>query len=115
MVELPDDDTGEDQSRDRTDDQTDDRTDDHANVPERPFEREVYLSRTETAAFLRDLADQIEAETRVTISGDDWTIPFPYREPVEVEVEYTDHDEGELEIELELTGDPGSGEGLSVE
>ncbi len=77
------------------------------------FEREVYLSRTETAAFLRDLADQLEADTSITVAGSDWEIPFEYRDPIEVEIEFTKQRERELEIELEFSEESG-GEGLSI-
>ncbi|GAB7017189.1 amphi-Trp domain-containing protein [Halostagnicola bangensis] len=77
------------------------------------FEREVYLSRTETAAFLRDLADQLEADTSITVAGSDWEIPFEYRDPIEVEIEFTKQRERELEIELEFSEDSG-GKGLSI-
>lgn len=78
------------------------------------FEREVYLSRRETAAFLRDVADSIENDGELTISGNDWEIPFSYREPIEVEVEFTSRNERELEIELEFS-EPRDGSGLDVE
>lgn len=77
------------------------------------FEREVYLSREETAGFLRDLADQIEADTRVTVAGSEWEIPFEYREPIEVEIEFTKQRDRELEIELEFS-ESDDGSGLSV-
>ncbi|ELZ01647.1 hypothetical protein C482_06332 [Natrialba chahannaoensis JCM 10990] len=79
------------------------------------FEREVYLSRQETATFLRDLADQLEADTNVTVAGSEWEIPFEYREPIEVEIEFTKQRERELEIELEFSeATDGGGSGLSV-
>ncbi|WP_436347325.1 amphi-Trp domain-containing protein [Natronorubrum sp. FCH18a] len=77
------------------------------------FEREVYLSRTETATFLRELADQLEAETAVTVAGSSWEIPFEYREPIEVEIEFTSQRERELEIELEFA-EASDGSDLSV-
>ncbi|WP_254547163.1 amphi-Trp domain-containing protein [Halomarina pelagica] len=77
------------------------------------FEREVHLSRRATATFLRELADQIEDDTHLTISSADWEVPFEYREPIEVEVEFVSQNEGELEIELEFTGARADG-GLSV-
>lgn len=80
------------------------------------FEREVHLSRGETAAFLRHLADGIEDDTQLTVSGEDWEIPFAYREPIEVEVEFSKKREGELEIEVEFSeARGGEGSGLSVE
>lgn len=78
------------------------------------FEREVYLSRGETAAFLRDVADSLESDTELTVSGDDWEIPFRYREPIEVEVEFTSRNERELELELEFSEPRGTGN-LDVE
>lgn len=77
------------------------------------FEREIYLSGDETATFLHDLADAIESDTRVTVSGDDWEIPFDYREPIEVEIEFSKQREGELEIEVEFT-EATDGTGLDV-
>lgn len=79
------------------------------------FEREIRLSSDETAAFLRTLADSIESDTRLTVSGNDWEIPFEYREPIEVEVEFSKQREGELEIEVEFAEARGSsGSGLDV-
>jgi len=70
-------------------------------VTEGYFEREVRLSRAATATFLRDLTDQIEAESRLTVSTDEWEIPFEFEEPIEVEVEYVGEKHEELEIEFE--------------
>ena len=72
------------------------------------FEREVHLSRTSTATFLRELADQVEAGNELTVSSDDWRIPFAFREPIEVEVEFTSHRGKELEIEIEFNEPKGS-------
>ena len=70
------------------------------------FEREVRLSRSATATFLRDLADQIEAEPRLTVSTDEWEIPFEFDEPIEVEVEFVGEKHGQLELELEFEHSP---------
>lgn len=77
------------------------------------FEREVYLSREETAAFLRDLADQIESDTTVTIATEEWEIPFEYEGPIEVEVEFSSQRFKELEIELEFAQPSDTG-GLEI-
>ncbi|PSP85898.1 amphi-Trp domain-containing protein [Halobacteriales archaeon QS_1_68_17] len=77
-------------------------TNDGTVVTEGYFEREVLLSRDETATFLRELADQIDAGTELTVSSDEWEIPFQYGEPIEVEVEFVGEREKELEIELEF-------------
>lgn len=64
------------------------------------FEQEIYLSRTETASFLREIADALEDDASLTISGSGWEIPFEYREPIEVE--FSGQRTSELEIELEF-------------
>jgi amphi-Trp domain-containing protein len=77
------------------------------------FEREVHLSRESTATFLHELADQIESGSELTVSSDDWKIPFEFREPIEIEVEFTSHREKELEIEIEFE-EPQGRDDLSV-
>lgn len=77
------------------------------------FEREVYLSRNDLATFLRDLADQVESETTVTIATEEWEIPFEYEGPVEVEVEFSSQRFKELEIELEFA-EPSESDGIEV-
>jgi len=61
------------------------------------------ISSEETAAFLHDLADQLEDGPSFTISASEWEIPFDYSDPVEVEIEFSAQRERELEIELEFT------------
>jgi amphi-Trp domain-containing protein len=78
------------------------------------FEREVHLSGDSTATFLHELADQLDAGTELSVSSDDWRIPFEFREPIEVEVEFTSHHGKELEIEIEFEEPKGS-DGLSAE
>ncbi|GAB3674030.1 amphi-Trp domain-containing protein [Halopiger thermotolerans] len=90
-----------------------DRDRDRRTITDGFFEREVYLSRAETATLLRDLADQLEADTTVTVTGDDWEIPFEYRDPIEVEIEFSGQRERELELELEFSEASG-GSDLSV-
>lgn len=89
-------------------------TDEPTVVTDGYFERELSLSRKSTAEFLRALADQIEADTELTVSSDDWRIPFAYSEPIEVEVEFTSSREKELEIELEFSA-PRDGGDLRVD
>ncbi|WP_254764446.1 amphi-Trp domain-containing protein [Natrinema marinum] len=90
----------------------DDRTSDRRTITSGFFEQEVYLSSEETAAFLHDLADQLEGGS-FTISASEWEIPFDYSDPVEVEIEFSQQRERELEIELEFT-EPSGGDELSV-
>lgn len=92
----------------------DDRERNRSTVTDGFFEREIHLSRGATASFLRDLADQIENDTSLTLSSQEWEIPFEYREPVEIEVEFSGGREAELEVELEFTEPRGSDE-ISVE
>jgi amphi-Trp domain-containing protein len=80
----------------------DNQTNEQTVVTDGYFEREVRLSAGATATFLRDLADQIESGNDLTISSDDWQIPFTFREPIEVEVEFIGDGSRELEIELEF-------------
>lgn len=92
----------------------DDRERNRTTVTDGFFEREIHLSREATAAFLRELADQIETDTSLTLSSQEWEIPFEYREPIEVEVEFAGGREAELEVEVEFTEPRGRDE-LSVE
>jgi amphi-Trp domain-containing protein len=82
-------------------------------VTEGYFEREVLLSADQTAAVLRDLADQLEAGGELTVSSDEWEIPFQFREPIEVEVEFIG--DGSRELELELEFEWNDDDSLSVE
>ena len=78
------------------------------------FERELDLDRETTADFLEDLADQLRAGNSLTVSGDDWEIPFEYAEPIEVEIEPEgDEEDRELEIEIEFEWG-GDGDSLEV-
>jgi amphi-Trp domain-containing protein len=91
-----------------------DEASDTTEITDGYFEREVHLSRDSTATFLHELADQLDAGTELTVSSDDWRIPFEFREPIEVEVEFTSHREKELEIEIEFD-EPKGRDGLSAE
>jgi amphi-Trp domain-containing protein len=91
----------------------DDRTGGRRTITSGFFEREVYLSSEETAAFLHALADQLETGSSFTVSASEWEIPFDYGDPVEVEVEFSEQRERELEIELEFS-EPKGDDDLSV-
>lgn len=66
------------------------------------FEQEVRLSRELAVRFLREIADQIEDGTELTVTGDDWKIPFEYREPIEIEVQLSSQHGRELGIEFKF-------------
>ncbi|MFB6195159.1 MAG: amphi-Trp domain-containing protein [Haloplanus sp.] len=67
------------------------------------FHEEYHVSAAEAGEFLVDLGERLQAGDDVTVSGEDWELPFAYREPVELEIEYVGTGEAELEIELELS------------
>lgn len=57
------------------------------------------LTNSEAAAFLRDLAQEIEAGGEVGVACDEVSISVNPKAPIELEVELED---GELEIEMKL-------------
>ena len=63
------------------------------------FSQEFYMSRDELAAFLRNLADQVEGEADLKITSEDWILPFKPVGYAQVDI---DLDEDELEIEIEF-------------
>lgn len=63
------------------------------------FSQEFYMSRKELAAFLRNLADQVESEEDLKIISEDWVLPFQPAGHAKVDI---DLDEDELEIEVEF-------------
>jgi amphi-Trp domain-containing protein len=70
----------------------------------RDFEQEYRLDAAEAGEFLISLGEQLRDGDELTISTDEWELPFAFGEPVELEVEYEGVGEPELEIELELPG-----------
>lgn len=66
------------------------------------YEKEFYLSKKELANFLHGIADQVEKGEKITISTNEWEIPFEYREPIEVDIEYESEDDEENELEIEI-------------
>jgi amphi-Trp domain-containing protein len=82
------------------------------------FEYEADLDREVTATFLREIADQLDEGTDLTMSGDDWEIPYTIEEPIEVEVQFESGEEDdeslELEVELEFKGHQEGNGGLTI-
>ncbi len=72
--------------------------------PGRKFEEEYRLSATEAGEFLIALGEQLREGDEVTLSTDEWELPFAFGDPVELEVDYDGTGDPELEIELELPG-----------
>ena len=90
MVEIP------------TADDTDD--DQPMIITDGTFEQEFHLDREQAGEFLIHLGEQLQEGTAITLTTDEWELPFEFREPVELEVEFLGYGDRELEIELELTG-----------
>ncbi|HOT07594.1 MAG TPA: amphi-Trp domain-containing protein [Methanotrichaceae archaeon] len=63
------------------------------------FKQKFTLTNTETAAFLRELAQEIETGGEVEVAHGSISISVNPAPPIEVEVEY---EEDELEIEIKL-------------
>lgn len=68
------------------------------------FEEEYYIGAADAGAFLQKLGEQFESGDEITVSGDDWELPFAFGEPVKLDIEFEGDGEPELEIEVELTG-----------
>lgn len=68
------------------------------------FEEEYYISAEDAGAFLIELGEQFKDKDEITITGDDWKLPFAFGEPVELDIEFEGDGEPELEIEVELSG-----------
>ncbi|SIS08619.1 amphi-Trp domain-containing protein [Natronorubrum thiooxidans] len=70
----------------------------------RKFEQEYRLDAAEAGTFLINLGEQLRDDDELTISTDEWELPFAFGEPVELEIDFDGVGEPELEIELELPG-----------
>jgi amphi-Trp domain-containing protein len=70
----------------------------------REFEQEYRLDASEAGAFLVDLGEQLQAGDKLTITTDEWELPFAFGEPVELEIDFEGVGDPELEIEVELPG-----------
>lgn len=78
--------------------------DEHKTITDGFFEEELYIDADSASAFLRELADQLEQSDELTLTGEGWTLPFAFREPIELDIEFQGSGEPELEIELEFKG-----------
>lgn len=70
----------------------------------REFEQEYRLDASEAGSFLIDLGEQLQDGEEVTLSTDEWELPFAFGEPVEMEIDFDGVGDPELEIELALPG-----------
>ncbi|MCU4743054.1 amphi-Trp domain-containing protein [Halobacteria archaeon AArc-m2/3/4] len=72
--------------------------------PGRNFEQEYRLDASEAGEFLIQLGEQLRDGDELTITGEEWELPFAFGEPIELELDFDGVGEPELEIELELPG-----------
>ncbi|SFR32367.1 amphi-Trp domain-containing protein [Halogeometricum limi] len=70
----------------------------------RDFEQEFRLDAAEAGDFLVALGEQLRDGDDLTLSTDEWELPFAFGEPVELEVDFEGVGEPELEIEVEIPG-----------
>lgn len=68
------------------------------------FEEEYYVSAENAGDFLIELGEQFQNDEEITITGDEWELPFAFGEPVKLDIEFEGDGEPELEIEVELSG-----------
>lgn len=68
------------------------------------FEEEYYIAAEDAGEFLIELGKQFRDEDDITITGDDWELPFAFGEPLKLDIEFEGDGEPELEIEVELSG-----------
>lgn len=70
----------------------------------RNFEQEYRLDATEVGEFLVALGEQLRDGDELTLSDEEWELPFAFGEPIGMELDFDGMDEPELEIELEIPG-----------
>jgi amphi-Trp domain-containing protein len=68
------------------------------------FEEEYYISAENAGEFLVELGEQFKEQDEITLTGDDWELPYAFGEPVKLDIEFEGDGEPELEIEVELSG-----------
>lgn len=90
----------------QTDADTEDGTEDELTLIRegRDFEQEYRLGAAEAGQFLVEIGEKLQQGDELTITDEEWKLPFRFGEPVELEVEFEGYDEQELEIELEIPG-----------
>jgi amphi-Trp domain-containing protein len=69
------------------------------------FEQEFYMTNTEAAILLRDLAQEIEAGGRVEANAGTWSLGVNPMQPIKLEVQYKPR-KRELEIQVKLKETP---------
>jgi len=67
------------------------------------FKQQFYLTNSEAAAFLRELASEIEAGGKVQVGYGSFSLSIDPEPPIKLEVEY---EKDQLEIEIKLKEKP---------
>jgi amphi-Trp domain-containing protein len=70
----------------------------------RDFEQEYRLTSEDASEFLADLAAQLGDGEDLTITDEEWELPFAFGEPVKLEMDYEGVGQPTLEIEVEIPG-----------
>lgn len=70
----------------------------------REFEQEYRLSAAEAGKFLVAIGEQLQSGDELTITDEEWELPFAFGEPVELELDFDGVGDPELELEVELPG-----------
>ena len=70
----------------------------------RDFEQEFRLDAQEAGEFLVALGEQLRDGDELTLSTDEWELPFAFGEPVELEIDFEGVGAPDLELEIELPG-----------
>jgi len=70
----------------------------------RDYEETFRLDAAEAGRFLVEVGEQLQEGDELTLTTDEWELPFAFGEPVELEVDFDGVDDPELELEVELPG-----------
>lgn len=74
-------------------------------ITEGNMETSLFLDKEQLGEFLTSLGEQIKAgNNNLTLTTDDWELPFEFRDPVKMEIEFEGHKDKELEIEFKFKG-----------
>ncbi len=68
-------------------------------MSEPDFEKELKLGKKDAADFLRQLADSIEDEEKISLKGEDWQVFQPYQDIIPFRLT---QDSSGLEVDLKM-------------
>ena len=70
----------------------------------RDYEETFRLDAAEAGRFLIAVGEQLQEGDELTLTTDEWELPFAFGEPVELEIDFEGMGDPSLELELELPG-----------